>query len=93
MAAAMAINKKAIVDRLLRGYGEPIDTLQAPTGHLALWYHFDYLQLFEALVFIHFFNQTVSTVRLNIHIHQQDMKWHFFFRRCFQRCIGNSRIK
>lgn len=30
MAAAMAINKKAIVDRLLRGYGEPIDTLQAP---------------------------------------------------------------
>ncbi|MEQ8346281.1 MAG: ABC transporter substrate-binding protein [Sneathiellaceae bacterium] len=29
-AAAMAINKKAIVDRLLRGYGVPIDTLQAP---------------------------------------------------------------
>ncbi len=30
MAAAMAINKKAIVDRLLRGYGVPIDTLEAP---------------------------------------------------------------
>lgn len=29
-AAAFAINKKAIVDRLLRGYGVPIDTLQAP---------------------------------------------------------------
>ncbi|MFC3226878.1 ABC transporter substrate-binding protein [Marinibaculum pumilum] len=29
-AAALAINKKAIVDRLLRGYGVPIDTLQAP---------------------------------------------------------------
>lgn len=29
-AAAHAINKKAIVDRLLRGYGVPIDTLQAP---------------------------------------------------------------
>ena len=30
LAAHMAINKKAIVDRLLRGYGVPIDTLQAP---------------------------------------------------------------
>ncbi len=30
MAAHMAINKKAIVDRLLRGYGVAIDTLQAP---------------------------------------------------------------
>ena len=29
-AAAMSINKKAIVDRLLRGYGVPIDTLQTP---------------------------------------------------------------
>ncbi len=29
-AAAHAINKKAIVERLLRGYGVPIDTLQAP---------------------------------------------------------------
>ena len=29
-AAAHAINKPAIVDRLLRGYGVPIDTLQAP---------------------------------------------------------------
>ena len=29
-AAAHAIDKKAIVDRLLRGYGVPIDTLQAP---------------------------------------------------------------
>lgn len=29
-AAALAINKDAIVDRLLRGYGVPIDTLQAP---------------------------------------------------------------
>ncbi|MFK7855294.1 MAG: ABC transporter substrate-binding protein [Granulosicoccus sp.] len=29
-AAAHAINKSAIVDRLLRGYGVPIDTLQAP---------------------------------------------------------------
>ena len=29
-AAAHAINKDAIVDRLLRGYGVPIDTLQAP---------------------------------------------------------------
>ena len=30
MAAHMAINKTAIVDRLLRGYGVAIDTLQAP---------------------------------------------------------------
>ncbi len=29
-AAAMAIDKKAIVDRLLSGYGVPIDTLQTP---------------------------------------------------------------
>ena len=29
-AAAHAINKELIVDRLLRGYGVPIDTLQAP---------------------------------------------------------------
>lgn len=29
-AAAHAINKEAIVSRLLRGYGVPIDTLQAP---------------------------------------------------------------
>ncbi len=29
-AAVMAVNKKAIVDRLLSGYGVPIDTLQAP---------------------------------------------------------------
>jgi len=29
-AAAHAINKEAIVTRLLRGYGVPIDTLQAP---------------------------------------------------------------
>ncbi|MEW5423405.1 ABC transporter substrate-binding protein [Amorphus sp. 3PC139-8] len=29
-AAAMSINKKAIVDRLLRGYGVPLDTLQTP---------------------------------------------------------------
>lgn len=29
-AAAHAINKDAIVERLLRGYGVPIDTLQAP---------------------------------------------------------------
>lgn len=29
-AAVMAVNKKAIVDRLLRGYGVPIDTLEAP---------------------------------------------------------------
>ena len=30
LAAHHAINKQAIVDRLLRGYGVPIDTLQAP---------------------------------------------------------------
>ncbi len=30
LAASYAINKEAIVDRLLRGYGVPIDTLQAP---------------------------------------------------------------
>ncbi|WP_019997428.1 ABC transporter substrate-binding protein [Aureimonas ureilytica] len=30
LAAHHAINKKAIVDRLLRGYGVPIDTLEAP---------------------------------------------------------------
>ena len=30
LAAHHAINKDAIVDRLLRGYGVPIDTLQAP---------------------------------------------------------------
>jgi peptide/nickel transport system substrate-binding protein len=30
MAAAMAIDKKTIVDRLLSGYGVPIDTLQTP---------------------------------------------------------------
>jgi peptide/nickel transport system substrate-binding protein len=30
MAAAISIDKKAIVDRLLRGYGTPIDTLEAP---------------------------------------------------------------
>lgn len=30
LAAAHAIDKRAIVDRLLRGYGVPIDTLQAP---------------------------------------------------------------
>ena len=30
LAAIMAIDKKAIVDRLLRGYGVPIDTLEAP---------------------------------------------------------------
>lgn len=30
LAAHMSINKKAIVDRLLRGYGVPIDTLQTP---------------------------------------------------------------
>lgn len=30
MAAAHSINKKLLVDRLLRGYGVPIDTLQAP---------------------------------------------------------------
>jgi peptide/nickel transport system substrate-binding protein len=29
-AAVMAVNKQAIVDRLLSGYGVPIDTLQAP---------------------------------------------------------------
>ena len=29
-AAVMAVNKKAIVDRLLRGYGVPIETLLAP---------------------------------------------------------------
>ena len=29
-AAAHSINKEAIVERLLRGYGVPIDTLQAP---------------------------------------------------------------
>ncbi|MEQ9642340.1 MAG: ABC transporter substrate-binding protein [Alphaproteobacteria bacterium] len=29
-AAAFAIDKKAIVERLLRGYGVPIDTLEAP---------------------------------------------------------------
>ena len=29
-AAAHAIDKKAIVDKLLRGYGKPLDTLQAP---------------------------------------------------------------
>jgi peptide/nickel transport system substrate-binding protein len=29
-AAVMAVNKKAIVDRLLSGYGVPIDTLQTP---------------------------------------------------------------
>ena len=29
-AAVMAIDKKAIVERLLRGYGVPIDTLEAP---------------------------------------------------------------
>ncbi|MGX1309020.1 peptide/nickel transport system substrate-binding protein [Amorphus suaedae] len=29
-AAAMSIDKKAIVDRLLRGYGVPLDTLQTP---------------------------------------------------------------
>ncbi len=34
-AAVMAVNKKAIVDRLLRGYGVPIDTLLVPqyTGY------------------------------------------------------------
>lgn len=30
LAAAHAIDKKAIVQRLLRGYGRPLDTLQAP---------------------------------------------------------------
>ena len=30
MAAAMSIDKKAIVDKLLRGYATPIDTLEAP---------------------------------------------------------------
>lgn len=30
MAAALAIDKKTIVDRLLSGYGVPIDTLQTP---------------------------------------------------------------
>ncbi|MCY1490170.1 Periplasmic dipeptide transport protein [compost metagenome] len=30
LAAHHAINKKALVDRLLRGYGVPIDTLEAP---------------------------------------------------------------
>jgi peptide/nickel transport system substrate-binding protein len=30
LAAAHAIDKKAIVERLLRGYGRPLDTLQAP---------------------------------------------------------------
>jgi peptide/nickel transport system substrate-binding protein len=30
LAAAHAIDKKAIVDRLMRGYGRPLDTLQAP---------------------------------------------------------------
>jgi peptide/nickel transport system substrate-binding protein len=30
LAAAHAIDKKAIVDRLMRGYGTPVDTLQAP---------------------------------------------------------------
>ena len=30
LAAIMAIDKKAIVDRLLRGYGVPIETLEAP---------------------------------------------------------------
>lgn len=30
LAAHHAIDKKAIIDRLLRGYGNPIDTLQAP---------------------------------------------------------------
>jgi peptide/nickel transport system substrate-binding protein len=30
LAAGYAIDKKLIVDRLLRGYGVPIDTLQAP---------------------------------------------------------------
>jgi peptide/nickel transport system substrate-binding protein len=30
LAAAHAIDKKAIVDKLLRGYGLPLDTLQAP---------------------------------------------------------------
>ena len=30
MAAAMAIDKKLIIDRLLSGYGVPIDTLQTP---------------------------------------------------------------
>ena len=30
LAANYAIDKKAIVDRLLRGYGVPIDTLEAP---------------------------------------------------------------
>ena len=29
-AAVMAVNKKALVDRLLSGYGVPIDTLQTP---------------------------------------------------------------
>lgn len=30
LAAARAIDKKAIVNRLLRGYGRSLDTLQAP---------------------------------------------------------------
>ena len=30
LAAAHAIDKKAIVDKLMRGYGRPLDTLQAP---------------------------------------------------------------
>lgn len=30
LAAAHAIDKKAIVDKLMRGYGKPLDTLQAP---------------------------------------------------------------
>jgi peptide/nickel transport system substrate-binding protein len=30
MAACLAVDKKAIVERLLRGYGVPIDTLEAP---------------------------------------------------------------
>ena len=30
LAANYSIDKKAIVDKLLRGYGVPIDTLEAP---------------------------------------------------------------
>ncbi|MFX4732782.1 ABC transporter substrate-binding protein, partial [Acinetobacter baumannii] len=30
LAAATSIDKKALVDRLLRGYGVPLDTLQTP---------------------------------------------------------------
>lgn len=30
LAAAHAIDKKALVDKLMRGYGRPLDTLQAP---------------------------------------------------------------